>query len=80
MTTTYEGQLEIDHDRGVIYFHSSKTGATLLRICRLPAPIPDPEKGGSEYKGRLPQMIDVTHLYGVSYDPERTRALEKVKK
>ena len=75
MITTYEGQLEIDHDRGVIYFHSSKTGSTLLRICRLPTPIPDPLKAG-----QIPKTIDVTHLYGVSYDPERTKALEKVKK
>lgn len=39
-TTKIEGQLEIDHERGVIYFHSSKTGSTVLRICRLPKPIP----------------------------------------
>jgi len=40
MTTTIEGQLEIDHERGVIYFHENKTGTSLLRICSLPSPIP----------------------------------------
>ena len=38
MTETYEGQLEIDSRRGVIYFHNSN-GSTLLRICGLPTPI-----------------------------------------
>jgi hypothetical protein len=33
------GWLEIDHERGVIYFHRAE--GTLLRICRLPAPIPE---------------------------------------
>jgi hypothetical protein len=32
---TINGQLEIDHRRGVIYFHSGKTGWTVLRICAL---------------------------------------------
>ena len=57
-TTRIQGQLEIDHDRGVIYFHMggpadpssddidysdmlAKYGTvTILRICRLPTPIP----------------------------------------
>lgn len=38
MITKFDGQLEIDHERGVIYFHSN-TGQTLLRICSLPHPI-----------------------------------------
>lgn len=32
---TYKGTLEIDVERGVIYFHDSKTGVTKLRICGL---------------------------------------------
>ena len=46
MTTKIDGQLEIDHDRGVIYFHVNKEYAerhkviTLLRVCKIPAPIP----------------------------------------
>ena len=43
MTKTYEGQLEIDSDRGVIYFHNNN-GCTLLRICGLPTPIPSGPK------------------------------------
>jgi hypothetical protein len=47
MTTKISGQLEIDYERGVIYFHTSnkrvmkKLGTvTPLRISRLPKPIP----------------------------------------
>ena len=57
MTTTYNGQLEIDHDRGVIYFHQSENEnmqPTLLRICRL-GPIP-----------QTVEHIDITHMHGVS--------------
>jgi hypothetical protein len=37
-----EGVLEIDKGRGVIYFHSNKTGHSLLRICQIPRDkIPD---------------------------------------
>jgi hypothetical protein len=60
MTKEYEGVLQIDFNRGVIYFHSSATGCTLLRICRLPTPIPVP-------RDVLPEMIDITHMHGVSY-------------
>jgi hypothetical protein len=41
MTFKITGQLEIDHYRGVIYFHADD-GYTALRICRLPRPIPKP--------------------------------------
>ena len=39
MTVKIAGQLEIDKERGVIYFHSGETGITLLRVCNLPRPI-----------------------------------------
>lgn len=61
-STTLNGQLEIDHDRGVIYFHLSeekeieKRGTvTLLRICSLPTPIPDS------------QWLDITWGHMVSW-------------
>lgn len=57
--TKIEGQLEIHHDRGVIYFHSKKTGWTAMRICSLPKPIPDLKK----------VQIDITHMHGTSYAP-----------
>lgn len=41
MTRKIEGQLEIDTDRGVIYFHSNTTGTTVLRICNLDLPKSD---------------------------------------
>lgn len=41
-TETISGQLEIDVDRGVIYFHSDE-GMTKLRIAGLPTPI-DPNE------------------------------------
>jgi len=63
MTTRIKGEMEIDHERGVIYFHSN-TGETLLRICRLPTPIPS----GT--------MLDVIHLHGQNWTgsgmPRRT--------
>lgn len=61
MTTELLGTLEIDHERGVIYFHAHDPigfiGVTVLRICSLP-PIPGPLKG----------MIDLTHMRGVTYE------------
>jgi len=56
MTKHIEGELEIDCDRGVIYFHSAKTGQTILRICRL---------------GKLKKsvkFIDITHMVGVQVE------------
>ena len=53
MSTTIEGQLEIDSERGVIYFHYK--GITRLRICSLPRPIP------------LDAMLDITHMRGTSW-------------
>lgn len=55
MTQVFHGQLEIDNDRGVIYFHDEKTGTTKLRICNLPTPIPNDEQ------------LDVTHLHGANW-------------
>jgi hypothetical protein len=46
MSKVYEGQLEVDHDRGVIYFHLGRrsdmkqlNAVTLLRICGLETPM-----------------------------------------
>lgn len=40
------GELEVDAERGVIYFHDTEHGGlTLLRIQGLPTPIPKPEIG-----------------------------------
>jgi len=44
--TRIKGELEINHERGVIYFHGDKAVAaqygviTALRISRIPTPIP----------------------------------------
>ena len=59
MIIKFDGQLEIDTDRGVIYFHDGWKGRTVLRICRLPAPIPTPI-----------EFIDITHLHGCNYVPD----------
>lgn len=58
-TLEIEGTLEIDQDRGVIYFHT-KEGITLMRMCSLPTPIPDPTEGE-------PRLLDVTHMFGSSW-------------
>ena len=61
MTTKIKGQLEIDHERGVIYFHADTTGHTVLRICHLPV-IPGYAHGG------IPgTLLDITHMHGVSW-------------
>jgi hypothetical protein len=61
----FKGELEIDHQRGVIYFHLTgkrdiKTTETmsLLRICSLPQ-IPFP----------LRDILDITHLRGCNWGP-----------
>jgi len=58
MNTKIKGELEIDHARGVIYFHSNSTGCTILRICRL----------GKLQKGI--ESIDITHMVGVRVEPK----------
>lgn len=44
MSATIKGTLEIDHERGVIYFHPDPphplAGASLMRLGNLPKPIP----------------------------------------
>ena len=59
----FKGELEVDHDRGVIYFHLANAKdvktlgtTTLLRICRLPK-IPFP----------LGEALDITHMIGCSW-------------
>lgn len=59
MTIKIAAELEIDSKRGVVYVHEEKTGATLLRICRLLAPIPEPKPGEV--------MLDVTHMVGANW-------------
>lgn len=72
MKTTIDGQLEIDHERGVIYFHATEgplAGASVLRLCRLPTPVPRDEQ------------LDVTHMHGCSWrfasSNHKVRAKEK---
>lgn len=62
MSKSYKGILEVDHERGVIYFHCSEKkviqemgSITLLRICRLKTPIPENN------------LIDVTVGVGVNF-------------
>ena len=35
MITKIDGQLEIDENKSVVYFHSAENGRILLRICGL---------------------------------------------
>lgn len=68
MTILIDGQLEIDQERGVIYFHSQVTGTTALRICSLPKPIPDPRwiiRNGDVKKMGI--TLDITHMYGANW-------------
>ncbi len=56
MISKYEGELEIDHERGVIYFHDKKTDSTVLRICGL---------------GKIQEVlsyVEITHMHGVQVE------------
>jgi hypothetical protein len=59
-TIQIEGILEIDQDRGVIYFHSN--GHTPLRIGFLPKPIPDPLNFG--------MGLDIMYMKGCNWKNE----------
>lgn len=67
MKTILEGQLEIDHERGVIYFHLTNGNdirslmvITALRICNLPKPIPQIQD----------RTLDITHMVGCDWPGE----------
>lgn len=58
MSILINGQLEIDAERGVIYFHAIEgelAGASVLRISQLPAPIP------------IDRQLDITHMHGADW-------------
>jgi hypothetical protein len=64
MPSIIQGQLEIDHLRGVIYFHADSPhshkeygGITILRVCNLPKPI-------------LVRCLDITHMQGQGWGNE----------
>jgi hypothetical protein len=73
-TTKYYGELEIDHVRGVIYFHllgedvndpNIVRRVTILRISQLPRPIPLPY---------LPTDInmDIIHMKGANWTSQES--------
>ena len=57
MTIIFDGQLEIDCNRGVIYFHKKSNDTTLLRICNLP-PLRD------EITSFDGGMLDIRYIVG----------------
>lgn len=59
------GILEIDPVRGVIYFHDTLTGRTILRICHLPTPIPNPISTISKRSDDT--LLDLTWGFGCSW-------------
>ncbi len=61
-TSVFKGELEIDHQRGVIYFHSAGGGGgTILRIGGLPKPVPEPKQ----------RMLDILITNRENTDAER---------
>jgi hypothetical protein len=80
MTIKINGELELDLDRGVVYFHSGENGNTVLRICGLEFP-----KGFNPAANRT-DSFDVTlkflEKHPVSYmvqmtESEQLRGAEK---
>lgn len=65
MTIKIKAELEIDTERGVIYVHNTKTGATQVRISNLPRPIPSD------------LQLDITHGIGVNWEGKQTVNTEK---
>ena len=57
MNTTIKGTLEINHRKGTISFQNEDS-ATILRISKLPKPLP-----------RIHETteIDIVHMFGVIY-------------
>jgi hypothetical protein len=69
MSVTIEGTLEIDANRGVIYFHSRHTQIpTLLRIQGLPTPIPASDR----HRNKVLEMLDLHFTGHCSWQGERT--------
>lgn len=62
MKIQFKGVLEIDQNRGVIYFHNQKTGTTLLRISKLPS-IPDVDNNS---------FLDISNCQHCSWNPKPT--------
>ncbi len=67
MITQMRGVLEIDHERGVIYFHLEDVAevirrgiATPLRICSLPK-IPEIQQ----------RSLDITHMRGQDWENDK---------
>jgi hypothetical protein len=58
MSKQFNGILEVDAERGVIYFHH-ETGRTILRIGHLPTPIPV----------KPTELVDIIWNVGVNYLP-----------
>ena len=64
MTLKFQGQLEIDVDRGVLYFHYDTDGTTKLRICGLPRPMPRTFGLGSMIDITLPKTVYIPQIEG----------------
>jgi hypothetical protein len=61
----FKGELEIDINRGVIYFHREDNGSSLLRICRLKDMPQDVD------------FIDITHMHGAWYNTGQSGRYDK---
>jgi hypothetical protein len=76
MNSKYKGILEVDHERGVIYFHLDDQQdierlfvIPALRICRLPKPIPTL----NDHK-----LLDITHMVGTSWQRKEEKKANPV--
>jgi hypothetical protein len=76
MTTTIRGELEIYHDRGVIYFHNEVTGCNILRLQGLPRPIPEHFNGKEEFLMDFRFTKAGWHINWKGEDVERLRSNE----
>lgn len=70
MAETIKGELELDNNRVVIYFHNAKDGCTVLRICNLPTPIPNWKSAG----------LDITHMINCNWQGKQKFTINKTSK
>lgn len=67
----FNGVLEVDEERGVIYFHNARDGRSVLRLQGLPAiPWTNDEYGHlGRYEGAKIPFLDLKWPERVSWDP-----------
>lgn len=68
MITKFDGTIEIQHDRGVIYFTSHGRGC-IFKISRLPTPIPRVDTTPLNSQLVESRQLEIVHMTGTDWGP-----------